>query len=170
MLLDHISSRRIGILACVMLMSALGLPAQELPVPVSARVRLTLPEPGPRRFGVHAPERWLIGELVSVTSDTFAIRPHPVLAPIAVPRAAVHRLEISRGAPSRWRTAAVDAVGGAIVGLMWGHGLYDAGLRGPRFDSGARARATGAVYGAVGLATLGALFPREQWRRVSLGR
>ena len=168
--LDQISCRRAGILACIMLVSALDLAAQEPPAPVGARVRLTLPEPGPHRFGVRPREQWLVGELVAVTPDTLAIRPHPVLAPIAVPRTTVRRLEISRGAPSRWRTAAVDAVGGALVGLLWGHVLYDADLRGPHFDSGARARATGAVSGAVGFAALGALFPREQWRRVSLGR
>ena len=153
-----------------MLMSAFSLAAQEPPASVGARVRLTLPEPGPRRFGVRAPEHWLVGELVAVTSDTLAIRPHPLLAPIAVPRTTVRRLEISRGTPSRGRTAAVDAVGGALVGLLWGQLLYDADLRGPRFESGPRARATGAVAGAVGFAALGALFPREHWRRVSLGR
>ena len=147
-----------------------SLAAQELPVPVAvgARVRLTLPDPTPRRFGVFPPERWLVGELVTLTADTLAIRPHPVLSPIAVPRTVVRRLEISRGVPSRWRSAAAEVVGGALVGLLWGQVLYDAGLRGPHFDSGARARTSGAVWGAGALATMGALFPRERWRGVPL--
>ena len=168
--LGHIPYRRVAILASFIVTSPFSLVAQEAPVPVGARVRLTLPDPAPRRFGVRAPERWLVGELVALTADTLAIRPHPVLTPIAVPRTAVRRLEISRGAPSRWRSAAAEAVGGALVGLLWGHVLYDVGLRGPRFDSGARARRSGTVFGAAGFAMLGALFPREHWRRIRLER
>jgi hypothetical protein len=168
--LSYVSHRRVVILAGFMLAGPFDLVAQEAPVPVGARVRVTLPDPAERRFGVRAPEQWLVGELVALTADTLAIRPHPVVPPIAVPRTAVRRLEISRGAPSRWRSAAGEAVGGALVGLLWGHVLYEAGLRGPRFHSGARARLSGTVFGTVGFAVLGALFPREHWRRVSLER
>jgi hypothetical protein len=166
----HVSYRLVGILAAFMLASPFTVMAQEVLAPVGARVRVTLPDPEPRRFGVREPEHWLVGELVALTPDTFSIRPHPVLTPIAVPRTAVRRLEISRGAPSRWRSAAAGAVSGAFVGLLWGHVLYDAGLRGPRFDSEARARLSGTVFGSIGFAMLGALFPGEQWRHVSLER
>jgi hypothetical protein len=144
--------------------------AQEATAPVGARVRVTLPDPAPRRWGVRAPEQWLVGELVALTADTLTIWPHPVLTPIAVPRTAVRRLEISRGAPSRWRSAAREMVGGALLGLLYGHVLYDAGLRGPNFDSGARARVSGTVFGALAFATVGALFPREEWRPIPLER
>ncbi|MGQ0712686.1 MAG: hypothetical protein ACT4PJ_03020 [Gemmatimonadaceae bacterium] len=143
------------------------LAAQEAPVPVAvgARVRLTLPDLEPR-FGVRPPERWLVGEVVAVTPDTLALRPHPGIGPVAVPRSAIRRVEIGRGA-SRWQSAAGGAVGGAPVGLLWGHVLYDVGLRGPHFDTGARARSSGALWSAVGFTVLGALFPPERWRRVS---
>ncbi|HJU68985.1 MAG TPA: hypothetical protein VJ650_12175 [Gemmatimonadaceae bacterium] len=141
--------------------------AQEAaPVAVGARVRLTLPEPGDRRFGVFPHERWIVGEVVGVTGETLTVRPHPVLPPIDVPRSAIQRLQVSRGEPSRWRSALQDAVGGAVVGMLWGHVLYDYDLRSGAFDTQAHARSRGAIAGAAGLAFIGALFPREQWRRV----
>ena len=162
--------RRLATLAAITVLTTATLAAQAAPAPVAvgARVMLTLPDPGPHRFGVRPPERWLVGELVAVTADTLAVRPHPLLEPVRVPRSILRRLHVSRGAPSRWRSAASGAVGGALVGLLWGHGLYDIGLRGRRVESQAQARATGAMFGAPTMAFLGVLFPTERWRRVPL--
>ncbi len=142
-------------------------PAQVTPAPVAvgARVRLTLPEPGPHRFGVIARERSLIGEVVSVTSETLTVRPHPLLPPVDVPRSAVQRLHVSRGT-SRWRSAASGVVGGALLGALWGQVLHGLELRSSSFDTGAHARSRGAILGAATFALSGALFPRESWRRV----
>ena len=139
--------------------------AAPTPVAVGARVRLTLPEPGPRRFGVIRPERSLVGELVGATADTLTVRPHPLLPPIDVPRSAVQRLHVSRGA-SRWRSAVSGAVGGALIGMLWGHALYGWDLRSAAFDTQAHARSRGAIAGAIGLGLVQAVFPQERWRRV----
>jgi uncharacterized protein YcfJ len=162
--------RHLTAIVAVGILTAATLAAQAAPAPVAvgARVRLTLPEPGPRRAGVFPPERWLVGELVAVTADTLAVRPHPLLEPVRVPRSALQRLYVSRGAPSRWRSAADGAVGGALLGVLWGHTLYEMGLHGHRFDSQHRARATGALYGAPTGAFVGALLPTERWRRIPL--
>ncbi len=135
------------------------------PVAVGARVRLTLPEPEARRFGVIRPERSLVGELVGATADTLTVRPHPLLPAIDVPRSAVQRLHVSRGT-SRWRSAVSGAAGGALVGMLWGHVLYGWDLRSPAFDTQAHARSRGAIAGAISLAVLQAIFPQERWRRV----
>ena len=162
--------RRLATLAAITVLTTPTLTAQAAPAPVAvgARVMLTLPDPGPHRFGVRPPERWLVGELVAITADTFAVRPHPLLEPVRVPRSILRRLHVSRGAPSRWRSAASGAVGGALIGVLWGHNLYAVGLSGRRFESHAQARATGAVVGATIIAISGALFPTERWRRVPL--
>jgi hypothetical protein len=160
--------RRLAILGAFVLPPMATAAPQSTPAPmgVGARVRLTLPEPGARRFGVLPPERWLVGELVGITAETLTVRPHPLLPPIDVPRSAVQRLHVSRGEPSRWRSALSGAVGGALVGMLWGRMLYDFDLRSSRFDTQAHARSRGAVAGAVGFAFLGALLPHERWRRV----
>jgi uncharacterized protein YcfJ len=131
-------------------------------------VRLTFPDPGPRRFGVVRPERWLVGEVVALTADTLAVRPHPLLPPVGVPRSALRRIEVSRGSPSRWWNAGSGAVEGTLLGVLWGHILYDAGVQGRGFATQAQARAHGAVVGAVTGALARALFPYERWRRVPL--
>lgn len=105
---------------------------------------------------------------VPVSADTLAVRPHPLLEPVRVPRSALVRLDVSRGAPSRWQSAASGVVSGALLGVLWGHVLYDYGLHGHRFDSQAQARATGAVFGAATGAFVGALVPTERWRRIPL--
>jgi hypothetical protein len=163
---------RLAILIVCSAAAASTLPAQAAPEPVAvgARVRLTLPDPTPRRFGVFPPERWLVGELVALTPDTLAVRSHPLLSPVAVPRAAVHRLQVSRGAPSRWRSAAGGMIGGALIGLLWGQALYYLDLRGPNFETVGRARIAGAVTGAIVFATAGALYPQERWRNVAFER
>lgn len=157
-----LSLTTLGALTFIDLAAAQVAPA---PVAVGARVRLTLPEAGPRRFGVVQPERSLVGEVVGVTTDTLTVRPHPLLPPISVPRSAIQRLHISRGA-SRWRSAVEGAIGGALAGMLWGHALYGWDLRSPAFDTQAHARSRGAIAGAVSLAFVQAVFPQERWRRV----
>jgi uncharacterized protein YcfJ len=160
--------RHLAAIVAATVLTTMSLAAQAAPAPVAvgARVRLTLPEPGQRRFGVRPPERWLVGELVAATADTLAVRPHPLLEPVRVPRSALVRLDVSRGAPSRWQSAASGVVGGALLGVLWGHVLYGYGLHGHRFDSQARARTTGAVFGAATAAFVGV--PTERWRRIAL--
>ncbi len=159
--------RRLAIVAAFTIPTIASAAAQAPPAPVAvgARVRLTLPEPGPRRFGVIPPERSLVGEVVGITAETLTVRPHPLVSAIDVPRALVQRVHVSRGT-SRWRSAGSGAIGGALVGMLWGHTLYAWDLRSSAFDTQAHARSRGAIAGAVSLAVVQAIFPQERWRRV----
>ena len=157
-------------LVSLFLASATTLSTQEVPSPVAvgSRVQLTLTDPSPDRFGVHPPEKWLVGELVRITADTLTVRPHPRLGAVDVSRDAIQRLAVSRGSPSRWRSAAAGAMWGALLGTFWGYLLYDVGLRGPNFDTGAHSRSSGALVGALTIGATSALFPTERWRNVPL--
>ncbi|MCI0460983.1 MAG: hypothetical protein L0Z62_28890 [Gemmataceae bacterium] len=82
-------------------------------------------------------------------------------------RTLIQRLDLSRGVPSRGRSAlqrgVVSGVAGALTGLLLS-GINDEpdGL-----DAGEAALAWGGVSLALG-SVFGALYPRERWRRERL--
>jgi hypothetical protein len=131
------------------------------------RYRVTLPE-FPNRPG-HQPreERHLAGELVARRADSLVLRPHPLTGEVAVPLAAVTRLERSRGV-SRAASAIEGAIGGAFVSGLAGWGLYERDLRGPGYNTRGQAIGTSAAIGAATGLLVGLLFPMEKWRRVDV--
>jgi hypothetical protein len=138
-------------------------------VQVGARVRVSLPEPyrqaeGPLR------RQQLRGTIEGFTADTLRLSIPGAVSSIAIPRAAVRRLEVSQGV-SRPLTAAERAVGGAIGGaITWALMNDPRRSGGPHYRTDWRAAGVGASWGAGIGALTGLLFPHEHWRRVRLRR
>ena len=138
-------------------------------VRAGARVRVWLPEPyrqseGPVR------RQLLRGTVQGVTADTLLLAIPGTTGTVAVPRASVRRMQVSRGA-SRPLTAIERAVGGAIGGAVTYALMNDPRRRGgPHYRTDWRAAGVGASWGAGIGALSGLLFPHEQWRRVRLRR
>jgi hypothetical protein len=112
------------------------------------------------------PSQAIRGTLLAIDADSMTVQVHPGTGPLRVSRAAVRRMYVSRGVPSRTQSAAAGAVGGAVLVALsfW---LQNQGEH-PEFSSDRDAALTGAaVGGGLGLVT-GALFPRERWHRVRL--
>lgn len=85
-------------------------PEEDIPVEPGARVRVTAPAAGLRRF---------VGEYVAGTRDTVYIRGEAGAAPFAVPLPSVTLLELRTGAKRRRLLAAgVGFAVGAIVGIV----------------------------------------------------
>jgi len=85
---------------------------------------------------------------------------------LAIPRAAVRRLDVSRGVSpgeSMIERAAGGAIGGAIL-----FGLLNDPRRsgGPHYRTDWRAAGVGAAWGAGIGAVVGLAWPYERWRRV----
>ncbi|HVD90247.1 MAG TPA: alpha/beta hydrolase [Jatrophihabitantaceae bacterium] len=137
-------------------------------VKVGARVRLWLPEPyrqaeGPVR------RQLLRGTVEGVRGDTLLLSIRGAVGGIAIPRAAVRRLEVSGGV-SRPTSAVERAVGGAIGGAVTWALMNDPRRKGgPHYRTDWRAAGVGASWGAGIGALTGLIFPHERWRRVRLG-
>jgi hypothetical protein len=138
-------------------------------VQVGARVRLLLPEPyrqaeGPVR------RQLLRGTVEAVTADTLRLSIRGAVGAIAIPRASVRRLEVSRGV-SRPASAVERAVGGAIGGAVsWALMNDPRRSGGPHYRTDWRAAGVGASWGAGFGALTGLLFPHERWHRVRFRR
>ena len=138
-------------------------------VQVGARVRAWLPEAhqqseGPRR------RQLLRGSVESVTADTLLMTIPGAVGTVAIPRATLRRLEVSRG-PSRGVSAAERAIAGAIGGaITWALMNDPRRSGGPSYRTDWRAAGVGASWGAGIGAVTGILFPHEHWKRVRLPR
>ena len=136
-------------------------------VRVGTRVRVWIPEPyrqaeGPLRRQV------LRGTVDGFTADTLRLSFRGAAGTIAIPRASVSRLEVSRGV-SRPASAAERAVGGAIGGAVFWALMNDPRRSGgPHYRTDWRAAGVGASWAAGFGALTGLLFPHEHWRRVRL--
>jgi hypothetical protein len=131
-----------------------------------ARVQLRLPEvqyqPGGSRGHL------IRGRVSALTPDTLYLAITDSLGPVPVPRRLIERLQFSRGVPSRLesgvRRGLISAAGLALVMALWNE------VDNP--DEGRTSTGTAAlVGGGVGLiagGAVGAIFPIERWRRVSL--
>lgn len=137
---------------------------------MGSRVRIWLPEPN-RQLEGPVRRQLLRGTLEDVDDDTLRLVVPGVAGEVAISRAAVRRLDVSRGRPSRLGSAAERAFGAAIVGaLLWGT-MNDPGRSSsPHFQSDWRAAGIGAAWGAGIGAAIGIVWPHEQWRRVRLNR
>jgi hypothetical protein len=85
---------------------------------------------------------------------------------LAIPRASVRRLDVSRGV-SRGASAVERAVGGAVGGAVSFALLNDPRRSGgPHYRTDWRAAGAGAAWGAGIGAALGLIWPHERWHRV----
>ena len=135
-----------------------------------ARVRVWVPEPYRQADGP-ARRQLLRGTVEMVTSDTLRLAIPGTVSSVAIPRAAVRRMQLSRGAPSRPASAFERAVGGAIGGAVSWAAMNDPRRSGgPHYATDWRAAGVGASWGAGLGAVVGLIFPHEQWRRVRLRR
>jgi hypothetical protein len=108
----------------------------------------------------------LRGTVESVDEGTVRVRVPGALGSLAIPRASVRRLDVSRGV-SRGASMVERAVGGAIGGAIVFALLNDPRRRGgPNYRTDWRAAGVGAAWGAGIGAVIGLTWPHERWRRV----
>jgi hypothetical protein len=85
---------------------------------------------------------------------------------LAIPRASIIRLDVSKGV-NRGASMIESAAGGAIAGAVTAALMNDPRRRGgPHYKRDWRAAGVGAEWGAGFGAVIGLIFPHEQWRRV----
>jgi hypothetical protein len=130
-----------------------------------ARVQVRLPEV---QYQVGSRRGHLIrGRVTSLTSDTLYVAVTDSLGPLPIPRRMIERLELSRGVPSRFASAArrglIAAAGFALLSIA----INEIDDEPDQVDTGTAALIGGSVGLVVGGA-LGAIYPNERWKRVRL--
>jgi hypothetical protein len=129
------------------------------------RVRVWIPETARQE---QAPDRrqLLRGTVESVDGGLLRLQVPGTTGSLAIQRASVRRLDVSRGV-SRGASMVERAVGGAIGGAI-GFALLNDPRRsgGPHYRTDWRAAGVGASWGAGIGAVVGLTWPYEQWRRV----
>jgi hypothetical protein len=141
-------------------------------LPVQLAAQATLPLSAGARVRIWTSEmRKVVGRVDAVTSDSLMFHPDGKSDAIAVPVAAVLRLDVSRGSLSRknsaWKRAkwsgAIGAAAGAIsLGLQHeqvGEGASPA-------EGAALGAWSGALFGGLIGALVGAARPAENWERI----
>jgi hypothetical protein len=129
------------------------------------RVRVRLPEAQYQLDGSRA--HLIRGRITGLVPDTLYLAVTDSVGPLVIPRSLVQRLDISRGAPSRGVSALqrglIFGVANALAALV-AFGINDE-------PDGIDSRDAALVWGGSGLViggVLGALYPRERWKRVQL--
>jgi hypothetical protein len=155
------------VIAAVMLAAGSGPAGAQFDSRVQAgvRVRAWLPE---QQRQDHGPwRRQLLRATVSdVSADSLWLLVPGTGGSVAVPRANIRRLDVSRGT-SRVASAFERALGFAIAGAISTALKNDPGSdEWPNFDSNWRAAAEGAKWGAAIGAVVGFVLPTERWRKV----
>jgi hypothetical protein len=129
------------------------------------RVRIWIPETA-RQETAPDNRQLLRGTVESVDGNILRLRIPATAGSLAVPRASVRRLDVSRGV-SRGASAVERAVGGAIGGAILFGMLNDPRRSGgPHYRTDWRAAGVGAAWGGGIGAAIGLIFPYERWRRV----
>jgi hypothetical protein len=126
-----------------------------------ARVRVRLPEV---QYQEAIPRGHLLrGRVSALAPDTLYLAITDSVGPLAIPRPLIQRLDLSRGVPSRGANALRQ---GVISGALWAlaFAVFSETDNG-RHDTGDAALLGGGV-GFVTGAIMGALFPRERWKKV----
>jgi len=128
------------------------------------RVRVWIPETTRQEQGPD--RRQLLRGTVESVDGTLRLRVPGTVGPLAIPRASVRRLDVSRGV-SRGASMLERAVGGAIGGAIAFALLNDPRRSGgPHYRTDWRAAGVGAAWGGGIGAVVGLAFPHERWRRV----
>lgn len=161
-------------LAILALPLALGLPvalhaqAELDSLAPGTRVRIFLPDSLRQPGQSGSPALLLRGTLTRQRADTLFLALAPGVGEVAVTRGALRRVDVSRGMPSRLESAGAEAV---RVGLLYA--LLSTITYVTRTDDGTADRLSypqhvgvsvglGFVTGGI----VGAIWPRERWRRV----
>ena len=151
-----------GLLVCAPGIANAQFPADIQP---GTRVRVWVPEA--QRQEQEPDRRQLLrGTVESVDGNILRLTVPGTAGSLAIPRASVRRLDISRGVDpgaSMIERAAGGALGGAILFGI----LNDPRRRGgPHYRTDWRAAGVGAAWGGGIGAVIGLAWPFEQWRRV----
>jgi hypothetical protein len=108
----------------------------------------------------------LRGTVESVDDRTLRLRVPGTAGSLAIPRASVRRLDVSRGvsrAASMFERAADGAIGGAVVFALLNDPKRTGG---PHYRTDWRAAGVGATWGAGIGAVIGLAWPYERWGKV----
>lgn len=163
---------RIPALAVVaILVTAASPAAAQFPVAVApgARVRVTVPDVA-RQFPLGPRAQVVMGTVERLGADTLYITVPNTGGTLAVPRARVRALAVSRGAPSRGRSALAEGARYAVLSAFIFATMHQGDDRDRPFRSTGQAALVGGALG-LGLGTvLGAVSPRERWHRLRLPR
>jgi hypothetical protein len=152
------------LLSLLLVVSSIGLAQFPAEVRPGARVRVWVPEADRQREGPY--RRQLLRGTVESVDGTLRLRVPGTAGSLAIPRASVRRLDVSRGV-SRASSAVERAVGGAIGGAITFALLNDPRRRGgPHYRTDWRAAGVGAAWGGGIGAVVGLAFPHERWHRV----
>jgi hypothetical protein len=129
------------------------------------RVRVWIPEAARQEEGPNR-RQLLRGTVESVDEATLRLRIPSSAGTLAIPRASVRRLDVTRGV-SRGASMVERAVGGAIGGAITVASLNDPQRSNwPHYRTDWRAAGVGAAWGAGIGAVAGLIWPYERWRRV----
>jgi hypothetical protein len=155
------------LMALAFLLVASGPAVAQFPAEVQrgTRVRVWIPEAERQEEGPNRRQR-LRGTVESVDEATLRLRIPSSAGTLAIPRASVRRLDVSRGV-SRGASMVERAVGGAISGaILYGVMNDPRNSTGPNFRTDWEAAGVGAAWGAGIGAVVGLIWPHERWRRV----
>jgi hypothetical protein len=155
------------LIAIGLLLTAPSLAVAQFPADVQRgiRVRVWIPEEPRQEEGPNR-RQLLRGTVESVDEATLRLRIPSSAGTLAIPRASVRRLDVSRGV-SRGASMVERAVGGAFGGALTVFALNDPERsRWPHYRSDWRAAGVGAAWGAGIGAVVGLIWPYERWRRV----
>lgn len=162
--------RLAGVLTSIALLPSAAIAQLSENVQAGTRVRVWMPESFRQPEGPWHRQQ-LRGSVDGWTRDTLRLAMPGATGTLAIPFSSIRRLEVSRGAPSRFGSAVERAVGGAIGGAI-SYALLNDPRRsgGPHYRTDWRAAGVGAAWGAGIGAVAGIILPFEQWRRVRLTR
>ena len=131
------------------------------------RVRVWLPE-SQKQENTPWGRQLLRATVVGVNGDSLTVSVPGTAGSLAVARADMRRLDVSRGT-SRAASAFERAIGFAIAGAVSAALENDpGGTEWPNYRRDWRAAEEGAKWGAAIGAVVGFVFPTERWRRVRL--
>lgn len=131
-----------------------------------ARVQVRLPEVQYQAGGSRG--HLIRGLVTGLTPDTIYLAVTDSVGRLAIPRALIQRMDLSRGVPSRGQSAAQRGLLMGAIGALWFLFVAELDDEPDGLDEG-DAMLIGAGTGAVMGSVLGALYPRERWKRVRLG-
>jgi len=143
-----------------------GLAVAQFPAEVQpgARVRVWIPETARQEQGPD--RRQLLRGTVESVDGALRLRVPGTTGSLAIQRASVRRLDVSRGV-SRGASMVERAVGGALAGAITLAALNDPQrASGPHFRTDWEAAGVGAAFGAGFGAVVGLIWPYERWHRV----
>jgi hypothetical protein len=156
--------RSLIVISFLLATSSLAVAQFPAEVQPGARVRVWIPETARQEQGPD--RRQLLRGTVESVDGALRLRVPGTTGSLAIQRASVRRLDVSRGV-SRGASMVERAVGGALAGAITLAALNDPQrASGPHFRTDWEAAGVGAAFGAGFGAVVGLIWPYERWRRV----